>query len=63
MSLYFHEFLGKIKEHEGKQYLTVDDYTVDKVLVKNQEIISIEKFDDTRILIDAGDKLSDETTF
>ena len=31
-SLYYHELMGKIKEHEGKKYLMVDDYMLDKVL-------------------------------
>ena len=35
-----------------------DDYMLDKVLVKIKEIVGIEKFDDTKILIDADDKLS-----
>ena len=41
--------MGKVKEHEGKRYLVVDDYIVDKVLEKTKEIIYIEKFDDTKI--------------
>ena len=55
LSLYFHELMGKIEELEGKKYLMVDDYIVDKVLDKIKEIIGIEKFDDTRILIDKDD--------
>ena len=55
LSLYFHELMGKIEELEGKKYLMVDDYIVDKVLDKIKEIIGIEKFDDTRILIDTDD--------
>ena len=41
----------------------VDDYMLDKVLVKIKEIIGIEKFDDTKIFIDTDDKLPDDTTF
>ena len=41
--------MGKFKEHEGKRYLVVDDYMVDKVLEKTKEIIYFEKFDDTKI--------------
>ena len=63
LSLYFHELMGKIEELEGKKCLMVDDYIVDKVLDKIKEIIGIEKFDDTRILIDTDDKLSDDITF
>ena len=34
----------------------VHDYMLDKVSDKIKEIIAIEKFDDTKILIDADDK-------
>ena len=40
----------------------IDDYILDKVLGKIKMIIDIEKFDDTKILIDTGDKLADEVT-
>ena len=40
----------------------VDDYMIDKVLKKIREIIGIEKFDHTRILINMDDKLSDDIT-
>ena len=40
----------------------VDDYMLNKVLDKIKEIISIEKFHDTKILIDADDKLLDDIT-
>ena len=49
LSLYYHELMGKIKEHEGKKYLTVNDYVLDK-------------FDDTKILIDIDDQLPDYIT-
>ena len=39
----------KIEEHEGKKYLMVDDYMLNKVL------------DKIKILIDADDKLPDIT--
>ena len=42
-----------------KKYLVVDDFMLDKVLDKIKEIIGIEKFDDTKILID---KLPNEIT-
>ena len=49
-----------IEEHEEKKkYLVVDDFMLDKVLDKIKEIIGIEKFDDTKILID---KLPNEIT-
>ena len=50
LSLYYHELMGKIKEDEGKKYLMVNDYVLDK-------------FDDTKILIDIDDKLPDYITF
>ena len=50
----------KIEEHEGKKYLIVNNYIVYKVLCKIKEIIGTEKFDDTKILINTDDKLSDE---
>ena len=31
--------MGKIEEHEGKKYLMVDDYRLDKVLFKIKELI------------------------
>ena len=42
-----------------KKYLLVDNYMVDKVLDKVKEIINTGKFDDTKILINTDDKLSD----
>ena len=41
----------------------VDNYTMNKVLGKINEIIGIEKFDNIMILIDTDDKLSDDITF
>ena len=38
----------------------VNDYTVDKVLDKIKEILGTEEFDDTKILINADDKLPDD---
>ena len=32
LSLHYHELMGKIKEHEGKKYLMVNDYMPDRVL-------------------------------
>ena len=55
--------MGKIGEHEVKKYL-VDDYMLDKVLKKHRvkEIIGVEKFDNTKILIDTDDELPDDIT-
>ena len=38
------------------------DNVLDKVLHKIKKIIEIEKFDDSKILIDTDDKLSDDVT-
>ena len=40
----------------------VDDHMPDKVLDKIKEMVSFEKFNDTIILIDTGDKLPDYIT-
>ena len=55
--------MGKIKEHDEKNiYLMVDNYILDKVLDKMKEIIDIEEFDNTKILVDTNDKLPDNIT-
>ena len=38
----------------------VDDYMLDTVLDNIEEIIGIEKFDDTKILTEAADKLPND---
>ena len=40
----------------------VDDYLLDKVLEKLKEILHIEKFDNTKILIDTDNKLPVDIT-
>ena len=45
-----------------KKYLMVDDYMINKVLDKIQAIIGMYKFDDTKILNDTVDELSDNIT-
>ena len=64
LSLYFFKLMWKIEEHEGKEktYLMLDYYIVDKALDKTKEIIGIEKFDDTKILINTDNRLSDDIT-
>ena len=42
--LNYHQIIGKIEEPEGRKYLMVDDFMLDKVLDKIKEIIGIEKF-------------------
>ena len=54
---------AKIEENVGKKYLIVDDYMLNKALAKVKEIIGIEKFDDTKTLIDTDDNFSDNITF
>ena len=46
-----------------KKYLIIDDYRLDKVWDKIKEIISIDKFDNAKILIDTDDKFPDYITF
>ena len=55
--------MRKVKEHEGKKYLMADEYVLDKVLDNIKEIIGIEKFDDTKILMNTEDKLTNDITF
>ena len=45
-----------------KKYMMIDDYVLDKVFGKIKEIIVIELFDDTKILIDTDDKLPGKIT-
>ena len=58
LNLHYHELMGKIDEYERKTYFMSDDYMLGRVLGKIKEIAGIEKFDDTKILIDIDDKLS-----
>ena len=62
-SLYYHELIGKIEEYEAKKYLMTDDNILDQVLNKIKKRIDIAKFDDSKILIDTHDKLSDDIIF
>ena len=43
-----------------KKYLMIDGYMLNKVLDNPKEIIGIKKFDDTKILIDTDEKLTDD---
>ena len=63
LSLHYHELLGKIEKHEGKKIFDICFYILGGVLDKIKEIISIEKFDDTKILINADDELSVKKSF
>ena len=62
-SLHYHELISKILEQEGKKYLMVEGCMLGKVQDKIKEIIGIEKFDNTKILIGTDDKLPDDITF
>ena len=46
-----------------KKYLMIDGYMLNKVLDNPKEIIGIKKFDDTKILIDTDEKLTDDISF
>ena len=63
LSLHYNNLMGAIEEHEGKKYLIACPCILNKVLDKIKDIIGIEKFDDTNILIDTDDKLPDYITF
>ena len=52
--------MGKIEEHDGKNYLVFDDFMLDKLLFKAEDVIDIGKFEDTKILTD--DNLLDDVT-
>ena len=52
LSLYYHELMGKIKQHERKNYLMVNDYMLD----------NIKRIDDTKILINMDNELPDYMT-
>ena len=58
---WINELMGMIEEHERKKYLMVNDYVSDKVLGKIKDIRGIEKFHDTKILIDMDDELPGST--
>ena len=63
MSLYFYyELMRKTEEYERQNCLICDDNILDKVLNIIKEALSNQKFDDTKILIDTDNKLSDDFT-
>ena len=45
-----------------KKYLMVGDYMLDKILEKIKEIMDVEKFNNTKILIDRDGRLTDDIT-
>ena len=64
LGLYYDELVGKIEERKGKEYLMIDNYILDKVLVRMKNfVISIEKFDDGKTLIDTDYILPDDIIF
>ena len=62
LSLHYRELIGKTKKHQQKKYMMVDYYILRKVSSKIKEIISIEKFGDTKILVVADDRFPDNST-
>ena len=62
LNLYYHELTAKIEEHQGKKYLMIDDYVLDKVLYRIKVIINIVKFDCNKILTDTGNISVDNIT-
>ena len=62
LSLYYHELVEKIEECEGKKYLMIDDYMLNKMLDKIKVITGTEKFDNAKKLIDTDDKLANKVT-
>ena len=61
MNLYYDKLIRKVEEYGGKNYLMVDDCTLDTVLDRIKRI-DIEELDDAKILIEVDDKLPDDTT-
>ena len=53
---------GKDWRTRWKKYLMADDNILNKVLDKIEKIVGIEKFDNTKILIERNDKLLDDIT-
>ena len=43
-----------------KEYLMIDNYLLGLALVNIEEVIDIEKLDDTKIFIETDDKLKDD---
>ena len=54
--------MEKIEEYERTKHLTVDDYMLNKVLDRINNIMGIKRFDNSKILIDTDDKLPDNIT-
>ena len=61
LDLHYHELMGTSEEQEAKKLF--DGWWLDKLLEKMKEIISFERFYDTKILIDTDDKLPYDITF
>ena len=63
LSLRYNEFMGKIEAHERNKNLMFDDHMVTEILNKIKNIRGIEKSNNTKILIDADDRLRDDIPF
>ena len=55
--------MGTIEEKEGKIYFIACHCILNKVLDKIKEIVGIENIDDTKILIDTDNQLTDYIIF
>ena len=60
LRLHYHEIMERNGEWE--KYMMLNDFMLDEVLEKIRMIISTEKFDETKILIGADNKLPDDVT-
>ena len=58
LSLHYHELMRK----KEKKLMVDDCYMLDKLLDKVKQIVSTEKFDNTKILTDTDNKLLDDIT-
>ena len=54
--------MRNIEKYEGEKYFIVDDSKLGEVLSKIEEIIGIEKTDDSKILVKIDSKVSDDIT-
>ena len=58
--MYYLELMENIDKYEVKKIF--HDHMLDKVFDKIEELVGIEIFDDTKVLIDTNDKLPDDIT-
>ena len=58
--MYYLELMENIDKYEVKKFF--HDHMLDKVFDKIEELVGIEIFDDTKVLIGINDKLPDDIT-